>query len=88
MMNAMKVMRAAVNETRDAKRVTVMCCDNPSNNAMNVTPAATSRDRDQTRARSGNAWGRDIPTGWMARPRVHDEPMVTELPCVLLMATE
>ena len=48
MMKAMKAMRAAMKETRDVNRVTVMCCDNASNNAMNVTPAAAPRDKDQT----------------------------------------
>jgi len=85
MMNAMKV---TMNETRDAKRVTVMCCDNASNNAINVTPAAASRDKNQTRARNCNAWGKHIPTGWTARPRVHDGPMVIELPFVFLTVTE
>ena len=51
MMNAMKVMRAAMKETRDAKRVTVMLRDNASNasiNAINVTTAAAPPDKDQT----------------------------------------
>ena len=48
MMNAMKVMRAAMKETRDAKRVTVMLRDNASINAINVTTAAAPPDKDQT----------------------------------------
>lgn len=59
----MNARRAATNPTRDAKRVTVICWERASSNAMNVSPAAT---------------------GWTARPRVHDEPIVTELFWVLI----
>jgi len=41
MMNAINVMRAAINATSDAKSVTVICCDVASKSAIKDTPAAT-----------------------------------------------
>jgi hypothetical protein len=40
MAKAIKVMRAAVKDRRDAIRVTVMCVEKDRRNAMNVTAAA------------------------------------------------
>lgn len=56
--NAIRVISAAKNETRDATSVTVVCVEKERRNATKVAAVAT---------------------GWMARPRVQELPMVTSL---------
>jgi len=41
MAKAIRVIVAARKETREANRVTVMCCENERRNAMKATPHAT-----------------------------------------------